>query len=242
MLRRHRFFFAAVAAVVVLGMAGLGTYIYFFGGSAPGSASIDQAANVIASSDPSARASLTTIDGTWNVDKTIGSFSDYSSTWAGFRVQEVLSNIGNNTAIGRTPNVSGTLALNGQTLSAAHVEVDLTSLASEQPMRDPAVQRTLQTSTYPNATFDLTSPISLAQAPAEGITYNVTASGNLTVHGVTKAVTATIQAQLKDGVIVIVGSMPFTFSDFGMSAPHAPVVLSVADNGTIEFQFFFSHS
>lgn len=242
MVRRHRLLFAALALVVFVGVAGAVSFIYFFGGSAPGSASIDQAANVVASSHPSARASLATLDGTWNVDTSIGSFSDYSSTWAGFRVQEVLSNIGNNTAIGRTPNVSGQLTLNGQTLPAAHVEVDLTSITSEQPMRDPSIQRTLATGQYPSATFDLTAPISLPQSPSDGVTYNVSASGNLTIHGVTKAATAAIQAQLKDGVIVVVGSIPFTFADYGMTAPRAPVVLSVADNGTIEFQLFFSHS
>ena len=33
---------------------------------------------------------------------------------------------------------------------------------------------------------------------------------------------------------------PFTFSEFGLTPPRAPVVLSVADHGTIEFQLFFT--
>jgi len=118
----------------------------------------------------------------------------------------------------------------------------LTSITSDQPRRDPAIQRTLETNTYPTATFDLTAPVSLPQAPVEGVTYNLTATGTMTVHGVTKAVTVTLQAQLKDSVIVVVGSTPFAFADYGMSAPAAPVVLSVSDSGTIEFQLFFTHS
>ena len=242
MVTRRRVVISAVVVVLVLAVAGGVGLWYFFSGHAPGAASIDQAAGAVASDAARAGATLGTTDGTWNVDTTIGSYSDYSSAWAGFRVQEVLSNIGNNTAIGRTPNVSGQLTLSGQTLSAVHVDVDLTSITSDQPRRDPAIQRTLETNTYPTATFDLTAPVSLPQAPAEGVTYNLTATGNMTVHGVTKAVTVTLQAQLKDSVIVVVGSTPFAFADYGMSAPAAPVVLSVSDSGTIEFQLFFTHS
>ncbi len=43
-------------------------------------------------------------------------------------------------------------------------------------------------------------------------------------------------------VIVVVGSIPFTFGDYGMSAPRAPIVLSVSDGGTIEFQLFFTRA
>ena len=242
MVTRRRVVISAVVVVLVLAVAGGVGLWYFFSGHAPGAASIDQAAGAVASDAARAGATLGTTDGTWNVDTTIGSYSDYSSAWAGFRVQEVLSNIGNNTAIGRTPNVSGQLTLSGQTLSAVHVDVDLTSITSDQPRRDPAIQRTLETNTYPTATFDLTAPVSLPQAPVEGVTYNLTATGTMTVHGVTKAVTVTLQAQLKDSVIVVVGSTPFAFADYGMSAPAAPVVLSVSDSGTIEFQLFFAHA
>jgi hypothetical protein len=63
----------------------------------------------------------------------------------------------------------------------------------------------------------------------------------MTLHNVTKQVSVALQAQLKDGIIVVVGSTPFTFADYNMTAPQAPVVLSVDDNGTIEFQLFFAH-
>lgn len=242
MLTRRRALIGTVAVLLLLGIAGAAGVWYFFSGHAPGSASIDQAANVVASGDPSGTsdASSRDLNGTWNIDTSIGSYSDYTSTWAGFRVEEVLSNIGNNTAIGRTPNVSGTLTLDGSTLTAASITVDLTQITSDQPRRDPAIQRTLETSTYPNATFELSQPISLPQAPVEGVTYNLTGVGNMTVHGVSKQVNATLQAQLKNGIIVVVGSTPFSFADYDMTAPAAPVVLSVSDSGTIEFQLYFT--
>ena len=45
-----------------------------------------------------------------------------------------------------------------------------------------------------------------------------------------------------NGRIAVVGSAPLTFTDFGITMPTAPVVVSVEDNGTIEFQLFFSRS
>ena len=50
-------------------------------------------------------------DGTWKVDTSIGSFSDFTNSFVGYRVQEQLSGIGANTAVGRTPNVSGTITI-----------------------------------------------------------------------------------------------------------------------------------
>ncbi len=243
MVTKRRATVGTLVVLLLVGVAGAAGLIYFFGNKAPGSASINDAANVAASAEPSGGAAQSSgsLDGTWTVDASIGSYSDYSSAWAGFRVEEVLSNIGNNTAIGRTPNVSGTLTLNGQTLTATKINVDLTTITSDQPRRDQPIQRTLETSTYPTATFELTQPISLLQAPAEGVTYNLTAVGNMTVHGVTKQVSVDLHAQLKNGVIVVVGSTPFSFADYNMTAPQAPVVLSVDDHGTIEFQLFFSH-
>src|SRR4051794_8790249 len=236
-MSKSRALVALVAVVLVVGIAGAGaTYLFFFSKPAPSAASIDQAAGAIRSASPVSGS----VDGTWSVDNSIGSFSDYSSSWAGFRVNEVLSNIGDATAIGRTADVSGDLTLNGSTLSATAVDVDLTTITSDQRRRDPAIQRTLQTSSFPTATFALSQPVTLPETPTEGTTYNVTAPGTLTIHGVTKPVSVDLQAQLKQGVVVVVGSTPFTFADFGMSPPQAPVVLSVEDNGTIEFQLFFS--
>jgi polyisoprenoid-binding protein YceI len=236
--RRRRLLVSLLLFLLLGGAAGsAGVWFFFFSGQAPTAVSLDEAAGALSTSDPGAPV---TVDGTWAVDTTIGSFSDYSSSYAGFRVAEVLDNIGDATAVGRTPDVSGELTLSGQTLTAATIEVQLTTITSDRPRRDPAIQQTLQTSTFPNATFELTDAIELPSAPVEGVTYNVTANGNLTIHGVTKKVAIALEARLVNRVIVVVGSTPFTFTDYGMSPPRAPIVLSVADNGQIELQLFFT--
>ena len=80
----------------------------------------------------------------------------------------------------------------------------------------------------------------MPSTPAEGVSYDVTARGNMTIHGVTKPVEIALQARLTNGVIVVVGTTPFTFSEYGLTPPRAPIVLSVADHGIIEFQLFIT--
>jgi len=75
--------------------------------------------------------------------------------------------------------------------------------------------------------------------PAEGQRITAAATGDLTIHGVTRQVTLDLQAQLQNGVLVVVGSTDVAFSDYGVTAPTAPVVASVEDHGTIEVQLYF---
>ncbi len=42
--------------------------------------------------------------------------------------------------------------------------------------------------------------------------------------------------------VIVVGSWPIEFGDFGVSMPSAPVVVSVEDNGLLEWQIFFTSS
>ena len=219
-------------------MAGAaGVWFFFFSGQAPAVANLDNAADSLPTSAPGAPV---TVDGTWTVDTSLGSFSDYSGTFAGFRVAEVLDNIGDATAVGRTPDVSGELTLSDERLTAATIEVQLTTITSDRPRRDPAIQEALETNAFPTATFELTDSIDLPSAPVEGVPYDVIAEGNLTIHDVTNPVAIDMQARLVGGVIVVVGSTDLTFSDYGVTMPRAPIVLSVSDSGQIEFQLFFT--
>ena len=259
-MTRHRLLLLLLFSLLLGGAAGAAGLWYFFGGgAAPAEADLEAAAGDLSTARPTIQpgtnpqpgttlqpgttpGAAVGVDGDWTVDTSIGSFSDYSSTWAGFRVAEVLDNIGNTEAVGRTPDVTGSLNLDGSMLSAVTIDVDLTTIRSDRERRDPAIQRTLETSTYPTATFELTEPIELPEAPAEGVTYDLTAEGEMTIHGVTQPVQAELQARLVGDTIVVVGSVPFAFSDYGMAAPRAPIVLSVADGGSIEFQLFFTRA
>ncbi len=215
--------------------------------SASESASSSAAASSTSASSAAPSASTAAagngVTGTWKVDPSIGSFADFTSSFVGYRVQEELATIGGNIAVGRTPNVNGSLTIDGTKVTAASIEADLTSLKSDDDRRDGQLRRqSLQTSEFPTATFTLTSPIDLGSVPTDGKEVDVTAKGQLTLHGVTKDVQIPLKAKLSGNVIGVTGSLPISFADYGIQKPNSFVVVSIADNGTMELQLFFTRS
>jgi polyisoprenoid-binding protein YceI len=257
--RRRLLLIVAVSVLVLAGAAGAGIW-WFFHGDAPEAVNLESAteqvtettdtATTAASAVTTATTAATTatsssaIAGTWTVDTSVGEFSfeDSTGTFVGFRVDEELSGIGSTTAVGRTPEVSGTITIDGTTVTAATIEADLSSITTNDSRRNGRVQEALETSTFPDATFVLSEPIDLGASAASGQAVTVDAIGELTIHGVTKTVTIPLQAQLVNGTVVIVGSMPITFADYGVSVPSSAIVLSVKDNGTLELQLFLQQS
>ena len=186
--------------------------------------------------------SLNSLDGTWMVDTSVGSFSDFSSSFVGYRVDETFANNEANTAVGRTPNVSGSLQLAGSTISAVEITADLTTLQSDDSRRDGQLSRqAIETSRFPTATFRLTSPIELDSVPADGTTVTAAATGELTLHGVTKTVDVPIEARVDGDVATVTGSIDIRFADYGIERPTSFIVLSIEDHGTMEFQLHFRH-
>lgn len=195
---------------------------------------------------PAASAAAASLDGTWTIDHSIGSYdyaaNDFSGSWAGYRAQEELVGIGGTVAVGRTPDIDGSITLAGTQLTAADLTVDLTTLASDQSMRDGQLGRQgVQTDQFPTATFVLTEPIELGAIPTEGTSINVTAVGDLTLHGVTRNVSIPLAAVQQGDIIGVSGSITFTWADFGMEQPSSMKVVSLADEVAMEFQAFFRH-
>ncbi|HET7026377.1 MAG TPA: YceI family protein [Candidatus Limnocylindrales bacterium] len=92
------------------------------------------------------------------------------------------------------------------------------------------------------AEFTLTKPIDLGSVPIEGQKVSTTASGTLTLHGVTRDVEVPLTATLSGGSIVVQGSLPVAFADYGIEKPNSFAVLSIEDRGTLELQLFFTHA
>jgi polyisoprenoid-binding protein YceI len=177
------------------------------------------------------------------VDTSIGSFDDFTSSFVGYRVQEQLASIDANTAVGRTPDVSGTLSFLGTTITAAEITANLQTLKSDDDRRDGQLRRqALETNQFPTATFTLTEPVNLGVLPEDGQTLSVTAKGNFTLHGVTKAVSIPLKAARQGGMITITGSLSITFADYDMQKPTSFAVLSVDDHGVMELQLHFVHA
>jgi len=75
---------------------------------------------------------------------------------------------------------------------------------------------------------------------ASGQAVRVSATGDLTVHGVTKSVTIPIDARLTGSKIELVGSITFPFSQFGMTPPSIGGFVTVQNNATMEFQLLLA--
>ena len=234
----------ATVLVVVVALAGA-IWFFFLRSDAPPEVDLDTATQQLTSTteDPSSTQPTNEgIDGVWVVDSETGDFDFETATgsFAGFRVTEELAQIGNTEAVGRTGDVSGTMEISDDTLQSVEIEVVLSGLETDKPRRDTKVQEALATDEFPTATFVLTEPVDLPEGATDGEALSVEAPGELTIHGVTEQVTAELEAQLVDGTAVVVGSIDIDFTDFGIEAPSAPVVLSVSDEATVEFQLLFT--
>jgi polyisoprenoid-binding protein YceI len=177
------------------------------------------------------------------VDTSIGSFSDFTSTYVGFRVDEELgSGIGSTTAVGRTPIVSGTFELDGSTLVAAEITADLSKIRTDRSRRDSKAKQALDTDNHPEATFTLVGPIDLGDLSGEGVEVEVSAPGTLTIKGVTNDVEVELAALLvsETMTVVVIGTFDIVFADYGVEVPSAPIVLSVEDHGVVEIQLFLT--
>jgi polyisoprenoid-binding protein YceI len=233
--RRNLLVVVAVLALVGIAAGGFGLWYILIGTPSPAAA----VPVIPAGASVPAPASL---DGSWQVNTSLGSMNDFSSSWVGYRVQEQLAGVGGHTAVGRTPKVTGSLTLAGSTVSAVSITADLTVLASDSAQRDDQLRRqAIQTDTFPTTTFKLTAPIALGSLPADGATVSATATGDLTIHGVTKSVQISIQAQRRGGIIAVAGSIPIVFGDYGFQGPSSFAVVSVNDHGVMELHLLFTH-
>ena len=179
------------------------------------------------------------LDGTW----TVASGGD---TTAGFRIQESFaSGLADHTAVGRSDDVTGSMTVAGTTITKGEFTVDLTGLSFSDDIPGMSVanranamrNRGLETGTFPEATFELTQPIDFGAKPAEGEVVTAKATGDLTIHGVTKEVTFEVDAKLAGDTIRVATKdpVPVVLADFDITKPTGGPIAEVADDGSFEF-------
>jgi polyisoprenoid-binding protein YceI len=229
------------ALVVLVALAGFGVWYFVFRDDSPPAVSIDRASESLDTKESGKGQPASALDGTWQIDPTIGSFSDFTSSFAGYRVQEELASIGAKTAVGRTPDVTGSFSIAGKTVPKAEFTVDMSTLQSDEGRRDNAIRnQAVETARFPTATFTLTEPIPLGDVPAEGKKVSLDATGDLTLHGVTKRVTIPLEAQRTGDVIAVTGQLDIPFADYDIAKPTSFAVLSIEDHGILEVQLFLT--
>jgi polyisoprenoid-binding protein YceI len=246
---RSRLVVLAVLAVAAIAIGGFMAYDQVLRGDAAAALTLPASTPTATSSDePSAAASATYIAaeptsatgiaGTWNV--TTGS-------QAGYRVRERLAKLpAESDAIGRTEDVSGSITVeadgDGARLTGGTLTVDTTTITSDESRRDNRLRSEgLQTDQYPTATFTVTQPVDVPTAALQGTATDITLTGDLTLHGVTKSVQIPAQAQLAGDTMQVAGSFTFPLSDYEINPPNVGgFILSIAEEGTLEFLVAFS--
>jgi polyisoprenoid-binding protein YceI len=237
--RARRGWLAAVAAVLVLALAGGGYLLLARNSDAPAPVALDAATATTATTATTAGAGAQpaatgTPDGAWRV-------RDDGSSFVGYRVRERLAQLSSpNEAVGRSTQVTGTMQVAGDQVETVRVEADLRGLQSDEGRRDNAIrQRGLESTRFPTAVFELAEPIRLDQEPAESRRVSGQGKGRLTVRGITREVTADLEGRWDGSTIQVAGSIPVRMSDFQIEPPLIGFVLSIEDALTVEFRLNF---
>ncbi len=239
---RKRVLIAASAAVAALALIAGGAYIYFFSGLRSSPAQLGLTATPAAASSPTGSPATPSagLAGKWTIA---------SGSVVGYRVQELfVGQTSKHEAVARTSTVSGGLSVSGDSsgyrVSALIFTAGLAGLHSvdqvagrDVSQRDGIVTRQLDVQQFPTATFTAvtaTVPGAVTSGPVD-----VTVAGKLTIHGVTKDVTAKAKAQVVGNRIEIAGSIPIDMTDYQVSPPQLPFT-AVDSAVTIELDVFMT--
>src|SRR3954452_18612956 len=197
---RSRLLYIVGGVVVVLVAMGAAAWFLFLKGDADPELKISDSKTGTGQSVDS-----NGLDGTWKV--VAGSGDD--ATVAGYQVKEKFADgLRKVTASGRTSDVTGTLTVAGAKVTKGSFTVDMTTLTSDRPQRDNAIRHDgLETDRFPKSSFELSAPITLPTV-ADGKVFQVTASGKLTLHGVTRSVRVPISAKVTGDTVTIQGATP----------------------------------
>jgi polyisoprenoid-binding protein YceI len=158
------------------------------------------------------------------------------------------------TIVGKTADIVGMVDVDPANVASAKArfEVDLASLKTGIDMRDTHMrEQYLEVAKYPKAIFELTKVIkSSANILEDSKPVELTAEGNFTVHGVTKAVTIPMtvtyfkesegtQSRLPGDIIHVEAGWDLLLSEYSIKRPQF-IILKLDDKQAIEIDVFAS--
>jgi polyisoprenoid-binding protein YceI len=144
--------------------------------------------------------------------------------------------------IGSTQEIEGELQLNLDDLAAPlgtnRFEVDLSTLTSDQPLRDRWIrQNGPQFNEFPVAEFTATA---IEEAPAtyeEGDEVQFKLVGDLTIREITQPATFDVTAKLEGDTITGVAIAQLQMTEFGIDPPDFANTLSVQNEFAVQVEF-----
>ena len=224
MRKRWRWLAGAAVVVVVLAVGVPFIYIHLIEGPSPSRLALPSSSSTTAESSR-ATSGVSSVPGRYNV----GSGSE-----AGYRVTEVL--VGqHSTAVGRTAKMWGSVTISSASVTTGVFTVDMATVESDQSERNAQFAgRIMDVARYPTATLRLTTPIALGTTRPVGSKVPYTATGNLTMHGVTRQVSFPLTAERTGDGIYALADVPIVFADWDIANPSVGGFVTTASSGTLE--------
>lgn len=215
--------------VVVLVVAFAAGAFYLFGGSGGGGTSSTDGSSSAPTLAPSKDATIFTID--------------TSSSQATFTIDEVLFGKPN-TVVGKTNQVTGQIQVNLKDPSQSKVgqiRVDLSTLATDNDLRNRALQTRILEADQQANQFAVFVPKSLKGLPSsvsvgQQVSFQIT--GDLTIHQVKRSVTFDAKVTLtSNSELTGQAQTTVSYKDFNLAIPNVPSVTGVPDNVQLALTF-----
>ena len=144
--------------------------------------------------------------------------------------------------VGSTNSVQGQLELDLNDLSSAlganEFNVDLSTLASDQSLRDQWLRKNGPNfNQYPTASFSATSIESGPSSYVDGEEVNFKLNGNMTIRDITNPISFDVTATLAGDTLAGTASARLLMTDFAIDPPNFANTLTAADEFEIRVEF-----
>ncbi len=176
----------------------------------------------------------TDVNGEWNITTRAG----HNSTSVGFTFDEVLPGERTRTS-GSTQDVSGSVTIENETLTAGEVIVGMGNIVTDRDNRDSNVRiKILHTDEFPVATFTVTEPADVSGLPENGSVGTVELTGDMTIHGETNSITQEFNVARDGNNLVVAADIPINRLDYGVESPEF-VAATIAEEGEVNVRLNF---
>lgn len=140
------------------------------------------------------------------------------------------------TAIGTSNSISGDIIIAQEeepVLSMSTLTLGATTFKTDSSSRDGAIARFILKSDKPENAYMTFKPTKISGLPksiTEGNKFSFIVSGNLTISGITKPATFTVDAMLSNNTLSGEAKSTISRADFNLQIPNIPFVASVGES------------
>ncbi len=116
--------------------------------------------------------------------------------------------------------------------------VNVKSLKSDEAKRDNYIRKNaLESNKFPEAVFEINAMEGWqGPLPTSG-SINVSLTGNMTIHGVTKEITWDLAADVEQDIVNGIAKTEIDFNLFNIKKPRLPFILTLEDTLRLELEF-----